>query len=181
MRDLVIEDDGKTAGFFAQRLDGGWLCGGCGGKRRRRPTSGYLLRTSDDTLSAEDVVLGYKQLFAVEDAFRTLKNTLELRPVYHRKEERIRAHVLLSRLALLLMRVAELRTKKSWRRLRGVLHRIRLGSFEGPDGRLRQRTELTAGQEAIFKALGGCEPPRFFEIAPSAKKPPATHPNEQSA
>ena len=55
----------------------------------------YLLRTSDDTLSAEDVALGYKQLLKVEAAFRTLKQSLELRPVYHRKEERIRAHVLL--------------------------------------------------------------------------------------
>jgi len=55
----------------------------------------YLIQTSDDTLSVEDFALGYKQLLEVERAFPTLKTTLELRPVYHRKEERIRAHVLL--------------------------------------------------------------------------------------
>ncbi len=141
----------------------------------------YLLRTSDDTLSAKDVVLGYKQLYEVEDAFRTLKQTLELRPVYHRKEERIKAHVLLCWLALLLIRVAELRTKRTWKRLRDELQRIRLGSFEGPHGRFRQRTELTPEQEALFKALGIPEPPRFFEIAPSAEKQPASPPNEKSA
>lgn len=50
----------------------------------------YFIRASDDTLSTEDIALGYKQLFEVERAFRTLKTTLALRPVYHRKEERIR-------------------------------------------------------------------------------------------
>jgi transposase len=47
----------------------------------------YLTITSDDALSVEDIVLGYKQLLEVERAFRTLKTTLELRPVYHIKEE----------------------------------------------------------------------------------------------
>lgn len=46
----------------------------------------YLLSTSDDSLTAEEVALGYKQLLEVERAFRTLKITLELRPVYHRKD-----------------------------------------------------------------------------------------------
>ncbi|NIK14861.1 hypothetical protein BDD39_001371 [Saccharococcus thermophilus] len=66
----------------------------------------YLIRTSDDTLSAEDVALGYKQLVDIEQAFRTLKSTLELRPMYHRLEDRIRAHVPLSWLALLLVRIS---------------------------------------------------------------------------
>ena len=43
----------------------------------------FLLRTSDPTLSAEDVALGYKQLLQVERAWRDMKTTLELRPVYH--------------------------------------------------------------------------------------------------
>jgi transposase len=55
----------------------------------------YLLSTSDQHLSAEDIALGYKQLLEVERAFRTLKSTLCLRPVYHSKDDRIRSHVLL--------------------------------------------------------------------------------------
>src|SRR4030042_3996678 len=66
----------------------------------------YLLSTSDDTLSAEDVALGYKQLMEVERGFGTLKTTLELRPIFQRKDERIQAHVLLCSLALLLVRLA---------------------------------------------------------------------------
>jgi transposase len=47
-----------------------------------------------------------------------MKTTLELRPVYHRKEDRIRAHIVLCWLALLLIRVAENRTQDTWRNLR---------------------------------------------------------------
>lgn len=64
-------------------------------KAAERLDGKYLIRISDDTLSAEDVALGYKQLWQVEAAFRCLKQTMELRPIYHRKDERIRAHVLL--------------------------------------------------------------------------------------
>lgn len=63
----------------------------------------YLLRASDPTLSPEDIALGYKQLSEVERGWRDLKHVLDLRPVYHRKEERIRAYVLLCWLALLLI------------------------------------------------------------------------------
>jgi hypothetical protein len=57
----------------------------------------YVLRTSvaNDELSAPDVVRAYKQLKEVEKAFRTLKGPLELRPIHHRLEDRVRAHVFL--------------------------------------------------------------------------------------
>ena len=55
----------------------------------------YLLSSSDESLTAEEIALGYKQLLEVERAFRSLKQTLELRPMYHRKDERIRTHVTL--------------------------------------------------------------------------------------
>ena len=67
----------------------------------------YLLRCADPQLSAEDIAVGYKQLLEVERGWRDMKSVLDLRPVYHRLEERIRAHVLLCWLALLLVRVAE--------------------------------------------------------------------------
>ncbi len=67
----------------------------------------YLLRCADPQLSAEDIAVGYKQLLEVERGWRDMKSVLDLRPVYHRLEERIRAHVLLCWLALLLIRVAE--------------------------------------------------------------------------
>ena len=67
----------------------------------------YLLRTADPKLSAEDIATGYKQLLEVERGWRDMKQVIDLRPVYHRREDRIRAHVTLCWLALLLARIAE--------------------------------------------------------------------------
>jgi len=79
------------------------------------------LRSSDPSLTAEEIALGYKQLLQVERGWRDMKTTLELRPAYHRKEERIRAHIVVRWLALLLIRVAENRTQDTWRNLRHEL------------------------------------------------------------
>ena len=124
----------------------------------------FLLRTSDPTLSAADVALGYKQLLEVERAWRDMKTTLDLRPVYHRKEQRIRAHVLLCWLALLLIRIAENATGETWRNLRFELEKLHLVRFAGSAGDVLQRTELTARQAAIFTSLAVPEPPRYAEL-----------------
>ena len=124
----------------------------------------YLLSTSDDSLSAEDVALGYKQLLEVERAFRTLKTTLDLRPLYHRKDERIEAHVFLCFLALLLVRIAERQTRQTWDQIRAVLERIHLGEFESKDGRILQRTELTTDQVKLLKFLNISSPAKIHRV-----------------
>jgi hypothetical protein len=101
-------------------------------KREANLDGKYLLRTSDPTLSTEDIALGYRQLLEVERGWRDMKTVLDLRPVYHRREDRIRAHVLLCRLGLLLIRVAETRTARRRPDLRRELDRIHLGTFTGP-------------------------------------------------
>jgi hypothetical protein len=62
----------------------------------------YVIRTSEaaQDLSAEDTMRGYKNLAQGERAFRTLKGMdLQIRPIYHRSEERVRAHIFLCLLA----------------------------------------------------------------------------------
>nr|WP_233308925.1 IS1634 family transposase [Pseudonocardia terrae] len=127
----------------------------------------FLLRCSDPKLSAEDIALGYKQLLEVERGWRDMKSIIDMRPVYHRVEERIRAHVLLCWLALLLIRIAETRTGQTWPAIRDELQRLHLGTFTGPAGSFRQRTELTTGQKKILTALGLPEPRRVFEATPA--------------
>jgi transposase len=134
----------------------------------------YVVRSSDPTLSARDIALGYKQLWQIERAWRDMKTTLDLRPVYHRKEERIRAHVLLCWLALLLIRIAENATTQSWTVMRGDLERMHLVRFSGPTGVVEQRTEATTRQQAIFRALKVEEPPRFLHLQPAVSQPPPT-------
>jgi hypothetical protein len=127
----------------------------------------FLLSSSDDDLTADEIAVYYKQLKEVEAAWRDQKHILDLRPIYHRKEDRIRAHVLLSFLALLLTRVAETRAHDTWRNLRRELQRIHLGYFRGTVGRVHQRTELTPRQREILAAIDVPEPPRFLAIEPS--------------
>jgi len=58
--------------------------------------------------------------------------------VYHRKEERIRAHVILYWLALLLIRIAETTTGTTWAKIADELHLLTLGAFTAPVGTFRQ-------------------------------------------
>ena len=58
-------------------------------------------------MTPAEIALGYKNLLDAERGFRDMKSTLMLRPVFHRLETRIRAHILICWLALLLVRVAE--------------------------------------------------------------------------
>ena len=126
----------------------------------------YLLRTADPKLSAEDIATGYKQLLEVERGWRDMKQVIDLRPVYHRREDRIRAHVLLCWLALLLARIAENACDNTWPELRRELDKIHIGTFTGPAGTFRQRTEITKRQRDILNALDIKAPPRVYLLKP---------------
>jgi hypothetical protein len=75
----------------------------------------YVLRTSvpEGDLDAADVVRSYKQLKEVERAFRSLKGVLEVRPIHHRLEQRVRAHIFLCTLAYYL----EWHLREAWAEL----------------------------------------------------------------
>ena len=81
---------------------------------RRTSTASTCCAPPTRNLTAEDIALGYKQLLEVERGWRDMKQVIDLRPVYHRKEERIRAHVILCWLALLLIRIAETTAGDTW-------------------------------------------------------------------
>ena len=130
----------------------------------------YLLRTSDPKMTAEDIALGYRQLLEVERGWRDMKQVIDLLPVYHRKEERIRAHVILCWLALLLARIAENATGNTWPQLRRQLDRIAVGTFTGPAGTFRQRTQITDAQQDILTRLGLDPPPRIYQLTPTMSR-----------
>jgi hypothetical protein len=91
-----------------------------------------------------------------------------LRPVYHRLEDRIRAHILLCRPALLLVRVAETTTGQTWPAIRATLDRLHLITVTGRAGTFRQTTEPTKPQRDLFTALALEHPRR------SSRSPPPT-------
>ncbi len=159
--------DHKTLGRYLRQLASGRLQIDRAKVRAEERLDGkYLLSTSDPALSAEDVALGYKNLLEAERGFRDLKSTLELRPVFHRLEPRIRAHVLLCWLALLLTRVAERRCDTTWRRIATELGRVHAVTLQGTAGTVTQTTPLSSTAEGI---LGACEidpPPRITHLHP---------------
>jgi DDE family transposase len=127
----------------------------------------WLLRTSDLTLTPDDLAAAYKQLTAVERGWRDLKSSLGLRPVHHRRDDRIRGHIQLCWLALLLIRVVENTTGDTWRNLRHELDRMHLITLATADGSVAQRSLTTPGQRTILAALNLPEPPRFFDFTPA--------------
>jgi Transposase DDE domain len=131
----------------------------------------YLLRTSDPHLTTEDIALGYKQLLEVERGWRDMKQVLDLRPVYHRLEDRIRAHVLLCWLALLLARIVETQASSpeqatTWPRARTELQRLHVGTFTGPAGLFRQTTPPSPEARRLHTALDLPLPSRILDLDP---------------
>jgi transposase len=127
----------------------------------------FLLSTSDPDITAEDVALGYKNLLEAERSFRDLKGILRLRPIYHRLEERIRAHILICWLALLLVRLCERQIGDTWRNLRRELERLHLVTLAGAAGQVQQTTRLTPEQRDILAQLQIEPPPRLTSLTPA--------------
>jgi transposase len=70
--------------------------------REKRLEGRYVISTTETSLSALDAVALYKQLTEVERGFRRMKDVLSMRPVYHQVETRVRAHIFVAALGLLL-------------------------------------------------------------------------------
>lgn len=152
-------------GPYLKQLKGGQLRLDRARVQREEKLDGkWLLLTNDPTLSAEDVALGYKQLLRVEEAFRRLKHGIDIRPMYHRVEDRIRGHVFACILALLLERVAEGETSHSWSEIRHAFSALKMVAYEGPGGRVAQTTHLTPQQRKTLKQMK-IEPPKLIHQA----------------
>ena len=160
--------DHRTLGRYLRQTPTGRLLVDRAAIRAEERLDGkYLLSTSDPDLSAEDVALGYKNLLEAERGFRDLKSTLELRPVFHRLEPRIRAHVLLCWLGLLLVRVAERRCGTTWRRIATELGRVHAVTLTGTAGTVIQTTPPSNAATGFLAACGIDPPPRITHLHPS--------------
>ena len=125
----------------------------------------FIVHSNDDSLSAADLALGYKQLQRVEIAWRSLKSGLKLRPVFHWAPHRIHAHVALTVLALLLERVAEQACGDTWRNIKDDLRRIKLAQLLSPNGTIWQVTEPAADALKRLKSLQIPKPPPILHLA----------------
>jgi len=125
----------------------------------------WVVTSNDDTLTAEDLALGYKQLMRVEQCWRQLKSGLRMRPVFHYRPWRIQAHVTIAMLALLVERIAEIRTGNTWRNLADQLDRIKVVEYEHNGARVRQTSEIGPDLTALLAKLGVPLPPKLHAVA----------------
>ena len=123
----------------------------------------FVVHSNDDTLTREDLALGYKQLMRVEQAWRQLKSGLRLRPVFHWAPHRIHAHVALTVLALLLERVAEVACNDTWRNIRDDLKQVKLAQLFGPNGTIWQVTEPAHPARNRLRSLKIKNPPLLVD------------------
>ena len=154
-------------GRYLRQTKRGLLCIDRAAIAREKQLDGkWVVTSNDDTLTAEDLAMGYKQLMQVEVCWRMLKSGLWMRPVRHWRPHRIHAHVSLCVLALLLTRVAEIRTNDTWRNVAAKLGPIKVVEYERGSAHVYQTTELQRETEALLKQLKVPPPQRIQEIHP---------------
>jgi transposase len=132
-------------------------------KEEARYDGKWVLTTNMD-LPAREVALKYKQLWMVEEVFRSMKSLLDTRPIFHKCDETIRGHVFCSLLALLLRKELEDRlARKEWKLewadvIRDLDNLIEMEVAIGGKGYVfRGQTSGVAGK--VFQACGVALPP----------------------
>jgi len=118
----------------------------------------YVLRTDTD-LGAAEVALKYKELWRVEQLFRTIKSLLETRPIYHKCDETIRGHVFCSFLAMVLLKdltekLAARGWTVEWERLKGDLDDLQRFTIETRGKRFLMRTAPRGDAGKALQAVG---------------------------
>jgi transposase len=119
----------------------------------------YVISTSEKDLSVLDAVALYKELTEVESGFRQLKDVLAMRPIYHQIETRVRAHIFVAALALLVQRLLcrrleEGRVDLSPERAMQALATVRLVTFRLEDQGERRGVSGGSGDaRRVLKAL----------------------------
>jgi transposase len=127
--------------------------------REKKIEGKYVIATSEQGLSVLDAVAMYKELTDVESGFRQLKDVMAMRPIYHRVEPRVKAHIFVAALALLVQRLLgrrlnEARVDLSPERAMQALSTVRMVSFR-LDGQ-PERRGITGGcpdARLVLKAL----------------------------
>ncbi len=100
----------------------------------------FLIVTNTD-LPESEVVSAYKEQWQIERSFRTIKSFIEIRPVYHRKSERIRAHVFVCVLSLLLSRLIEKKTELTISETVRILSQLKVTPVSLQSGIIMIRSE----------------------------------------
>src|SRR5512142_1408002 len=143
------------------RYDGKWVL---------RPNTG---------LDAAEVALQYKQLWMVEQWFRSCKSLLQTRPIYHQCDETIRGHVFCSFLALVLRQELQARLEErghefEWAEVIGDLDRLQEVEVKPGGKRFLLRSEIQGSCGKVFQAVGVALPPTVQQTSPTSPEEDAS-------
>ncbi len=126
--------------------------------REQRLEGRYVIATSEKDITMLEAVAWYKQLIEVEHSFRNLKDVLALRPIYHRVEPRVQAHIFVAALALLVQRLLQKRLQQAGLDLSGphaiqAVESIRLVEFKVDSHKRRGVSTPSPQARQVLKAL----------------------------
>lgn len=128
-------------------------------KREEAYEGKYVIQTEEKHLSPVEAVRIYKELSDVERAFSSLKDVIEMRPIYHQTDERVQAHIFVAALGLLLHRAIEKKLKAAKLDLSATealqaLRSVRVVDLDLGDGKNKRCvTRGTARAARILNAL----------------------------
>ena len=151
-------EPGKRARFVKRVEDEAYALDESGMKRARLllGVKGYYTNVSREQLSDAEIIERYHDLWHVEAAFRMSKSDLATRPIFHYKEDAVRAHVLIRFVALVLGRYLELQTKLSLRRIVDLLWSVTEAQImDSTTGEVFElRSELSDEMRDLLRVLG---------------------------
>ncbi|MFY9787660.1 MAG: IS1634 family transposase, partial [Pseudolabrys sp.] len=129
----------------------------------------FVLRTNTD-LNPLEAMLCYKQLWTVEQTFRTAKHLLSTRPIFHKLDETIRGHVFCSFLALVLKkaledRISALGRSGSWPQIIADLDSLTETEIEHDGKRFVVRSAPRPAASLAIRAVGIALPPTVRQVA----------------
>lgn len=130
----------------------------------------WVLRTNT-SLSTAEVALKYKELWQVEDIFRSMKSILETRPIYHKCDDTIRGHVFCSFLALVLRKalidqLAQRGDILEWADIVRDLNGLEEIQVDQDNKRFLLRSQTTGVCSKVFQAVGVALPPTVRSASP---------------
>lgn len=118
----------------------------------------YGIQTSEETLSEEEIISAYHKLWKIEESFRIMKSNLEVRPIFHWTERRIKGHFVICFLAFLLERTLEYKLKRadikaSPFKIREAINEMNFAKFESKGQTYYLKTKINSLGSQILRLM----------------------------
>ena len=133
---------------------------------------GVFVITSNTKLSANQIVSSYRDLWHVEQGFRWLKSELEMGPIYHWRDKRIQAHIMICFLSLILKvflnkKLHEYNEKLSYPESMASLKRLKVVEMEVGCKEVHVTTNIESKAKSVFKAINMRSPEKILYESPN--------------